>query len=84
MLVEKKISSKINYDVLRDLDKAWLGNKEDDPLQNTAPVVGKLETSLHSADSGSLSSGSERLSSLRKRSVPLYSSSTLKQEPAAK
>ena len=23
MLVEKKISSKINYDVLRDLDKAW-------------------------------------------------------------
>ena len=23
MLVEKKISSKINYDVLRDLDKVW-------------------------------------------------------------
>ncbi len=74
--MEKKISSKINYDVLRDLDKDWLGGGggSKDGVESasiaTASDSETCITSLSRNDASRSPSGTSRLPSLRKRNIP--------------
>ena len=76
MLVEKKISSKINYDVLRDLDKDWLGGgggSKDGVESTSIATASDSETRITSSsrnDAAVSPSGTSRLPSLRKRNMP--------------
>ena len=86
MLVEKKISSKINYDVLRDLDKSWQGGvAKDSNNDNVVDESDRLETGLTNSlvivQSSNVNTGSV-LSLTRKRSNSMATSSI--QSPPSK
>ena len=84
MLVEKKISSKINYDVLRDLDKAWSGGvvgggeNEQGECNQTGATLLESNCSEPSVNGSQTKIGSNRLPSLatRKRNLTMTASST--------
>ncbi len=82
MLVEKKISSKINYDVLRDLDKTWQGGVATDINKDDVVESEGLEPGLTGLSSSSVdivkspNASTTRLPSLsRKRTGPMIASS---------
>ena len=64
MLVEKKISSKINYEVLRDLDKGVADEASSSLLPATKPILSTGLGSLTSFGSHTLTSAATPSSSL--------------------